>query len=107
MKTLHVTHQGQVCTLRRARQTVYWPNITQDIRTTMEQGERCAERQASQPTQPLVVKAIHLIHSKVLQLMFSVWREGMFWLSCISTRDGQSSHHFDSTVLPQLMLFGQ
>ena len=57
MKALHVSHQGQVRTLRRARQTVYWPNITQDIRTMVEQCDRCAERQASQPNQPLVVES--------------------------------------------------
>ena len=57
MKALHVSHHGQVRTLCRAHQTVYWPNITQENRTMVEQCERCTECQASQPNQPLVVES--------------------------------------------------
>ena len=54
LKALHASHQGQDRTLRRARQTVYWPNITNDIRNTVAQCARCAERRPSQPKQPLL-----------------------------------------------------
>ena len=107
MQALHVYHQGQVRTLRRARQTVHWPNIIQDIRTMVEQCERCAERQTSKPIQPLVVES-HPSRpfESVVADLFCV-DEKDFWLSWRNTRDGQSSHHFDSAVLPQLMSFGQ
>ena len=31
LQSLHASHQGEVRTKRRARQTVYWPGIDQDI----------------------------------------------------------------------------
>ena len=52
LQQLHASHQGQERTLRRARQIVYWPNISNDIRNTVR---TCAERLPSQrqPQEPL------------------------------------------------------
>ena len=54
LKAVHVSHKGQVLTLQRARYTVYWPNIKQELQTNVEQCERCVEQLASQPKQSLV-----------------------------------------------------
>ena len=53
LQQLHASHQGQERTLRRARQIVYWPNISNDIRNTVRTCAACAERLPSQPQEPL------------------------------------------------------
>ena len=108
MEALHVSHQGQLRTLQRAQQTRY---TGQTSRRTFVQGWRSVSVGAyARPpslTSRLLWKAIYLVLLKVLQPIFSAWRERTFGLSWINTRDGQSSHYFNSTALSQLMLFGQ
>ena len=53
LQQLHASHQGQERTLRRARQIVYWPNISNDIQNTVRTCAACAERLPSQPQEPL------------------------------------------------------
>ena len=53
LQQLHASHQGQERTLRRARQIVYWPNISNDIRNTVRTCAACAGRLPSQPQEPL------------------------------------------------------
>ncbi|KAK6181256.1 hypothetical protein SNE40_009148 [Patella caerulea] len=50
---LHSSHQGIDRTLRRARQTVYWPGLTSDVRTTVEACEQCQLHLPSQTREPL------------------------------------------------------
>ncbi len=51
---LHAAHQGINRTLQRARQCVYWPRLTNDIRQRIEGCPACAENQASQCKEPLL-----------------------------------------------------
>lgn len=51
---LHASHQGQQKTKRRARQVVYWPNMSQDIDNVVSSCQACAERLASLPKEPLM-----------------------------------------------------
>ena len=53
LQQLHASHQGQERTLRRARQIVYWPNISNDIQNTVRTCAACAECLPSQPQEPL------------------------------------------------------
>ena len=51
---LHAAHTGVNACLRRAREIVYWPNITADIRRTVESCVTCASHQQSQQKEPLM-----------------------------------------------------
>jgi hypothetical protein len=53
LKRLHASHQGIERTLRRARQTVFWPGITSDIKATVENCEACQVIRPSQCKEPL------------------------------------------------------
>ena len=50
---LHASHQGMEKTLRRARQAVYWPGITADIKSTVEACHECQFFLPSQGKEPL------------------------------------------------------
>ena len=49
LKELHVAHQGIERTKRRARETVYWPNIDKDIAQVVSSCDACRQRLPSQP----------------------------------------------------------
>ena len=49
---LHAAHQGFVRSKSRARQTVYWPNITKDIEQHVRACDTCRLRLPSQPSEP-------------------------------------------------------
>ena len=51
---LHDSHQGIARTKRRARQSVYWPNICQDIDNLVKSCRHCHERLPSLPKEPLM-----------------------------------------------------
>ena len=53
LKRLHASHQGIDRTIRRARQTVYWPGITSDIRSTVEACQQCQYYRPSQGREPM------------------------------------------------------
>ena len=53
LQDLHASHQGLTRTLRRARQVVYWPNMTNDLSCLIKQCEPCRLHAASQPKEPL------------------------------------------------------
>jgi transposase InsO family protein len=53
LKRLHASHQGIERTMRRARQTVYWPGIYSDIRSTVEACQSCQMYKSSQRQEPL------------------------------------------------------
>ena len=50
---LHDSHQGVERTKRRARQSVYWPGINNDISTTVASCDKCQEPLPSQQREPL------------------------------------------------------
>ncbi len=51
---LHHSHQGIERTKRRARQTVFWPGINSDIKSTVEACEPCQIHQPSQQKESLL-----------------------------------------------------
>ena len=55
LRQLHASHQGQDRTLRRARQVVYWPSITNGIRNVVRSCAECAERLPSHAPEPLLI----------------------------------------------------
>ena len=54
LSKLHSSHQGIVRTKQRARQTVYWGGITNDIVQLVEGCQACQERLPSQQKEPLL-----------------------------------------------------
>ena len=54
LKRLHASHQGITRTLRRARQAVYWPGITNDVTNTVEACDACQKHLPSLPKEPLL-----------------------------------------------------
>jgi len=54
LQRLHASHQGIVRTKRRARQTVYWPGVSNEIVLLVEQCQKCQERRPSQQKEPLL-----------------------------------------------------
>ena len=53
LKKLHLPHQGMEKTKRRARQSVFWPGINQDIENYTRNCEYCAELRPTQQLEPL------------------------------------------------------
>ena len=53
LRRLHASHQGINRTLRRARQTVFWPGITSDVTSTVEACDKCQTHLPSQGKEPL------------------------------------------------------
>lgn len=51
---LHDSHRGVEATKRRARQTVFWPGIDSDIKSTIDACESCQILQPSQQQEPLL-----------------------------------------------------
>ena len=54
LEQLHAAHQGQVRTLRRARQVVFWPGLTNDVRNVVVGCEICAKIIPSQQREPMM-----------------------------------------------------
>ena len=53
-KELHVAHQGIARTKRRARETVYWPNIDKGIAQVVSSCDACRQRLPSQPKEEML-----------------------------------------------------
>lgn len=78
---LHDAHQGLASTLHRARQTVYWPGIKQDIETTIELCKECqmhartkprtSERQL-QASRPMEIVAADIMATKASNFLVVV-----------------------------------
>ena len=54
LQSLHASHQGEVRTKRRARQTVYWPGVDQDVSNTVKTCKQCQTHQSSQQKEPII-----------------------------------------------------
>ena len=52
LSVLHSAHQGVTSMVSRAESTVFWPGITQDIRTRRESCPQCNRMAPSQPNAP-------------------------------------------------------
>ena len=53
---LHAAHQALTRTMRRARQTVFWPHLTYDLDNLIRSCPQCRLHTASQPKEPLQVE---------------------------------------------------
>ena len=53
LKDLHSSHQGQSRTLQRARQVIFWPNMSNDIKNMVRSCDTCASFLPSQQQEPL------------------------------------------------------
>ena len=56
-RRLHSAHLGRDSMLRRARGTVYWPNIASDIKQIADMCETCQEMKPRNPPEPLTEAA--------------------------------------------------
>ena len=54
LERLHASHSGTEATKRRARQSVWWPSLNNDVKTTTEACEMCQTYQPSQQQEPLL-----------------------------------------------------
>ena len=54
LSELHVGHTGMDGSLRRAREIVYWPGMTNDVREHTQKCETCREFKHSQAKEPLM-----------------------------------------------------
>ncbi len=54
LEELHAAHQGQERAMQRARQTVYWPGMTNDVRNVVKACKECQVYQPSQQREPLL-----------------------------------------------------
>jgi hypothetical protein len=51
---LHSAHQGLESSMRRARESIYWPHINQEIRDYIGRCDACSTYHDEQPKEPLV-----------------------------------------------------
>ena len=56
LNQLHKAHQGMVRTKQRARLTIYWPGLDNDIDNIVSQCTECQTRFPSHPKEPLISK---------------------------------------------------
>lgn len=54
MEKLHLAHQGVQRTKAKARKTLYWPGMAQDIETMVEKCVQCQQLQPKQQAEPLI-----------------------------------------------------
>ena len=54
LQSLHASHQGEVRTKRRARQTVYWPGIDQDVTNVVQSCLQCRTHLPAQQREPII-----------------------------------------------------
>ena len=54
LKKLHSSHMGVESCLRRARETVYWPGITAQLRDYIGKCDVCCSDHSAQPREPLL-----------------------------------------------------
>ena len=58
LEKLHLGHLGIDGTTRRARETVFWPGYTQDIKKKIQQCSTCNSYSNQQPKEPMVLKSV-------------------------------------------------
>ena len=54
MKRIHASHQGQQACLRRAKDALFWPGMSSQIKEAVSNCSLCAEYQTAQPKEPLI-----------------------------------------------------
>ena len=54
LKKLHVGHQGETKCILLARESVFWPGISNDIKTMVQHCTACVQHQHAQPKMPIL-----------------------------------------------------
>ena len=54
LNVIHESHLGICKTLDRARTSIFWPGITNDVKVLLSQCRACAQHQDKQPTESIV-----------------------------------------------------
>ncbi|KAK2557053.1 Retrovirus-related Pol polyprotein from transposon 17.6 [Acropora cervicornis] len=54
IKRIHASHQGQQACLRRAKDALFWPGMSSQIKKAVSNCSLCAEYQTAQPKEPLI-----------------------------------------------------
>ena len=54
MMRIHAIHQGEQACLRRARDTLFWPGMSQQIKDAVSSCNLCAEYASAQPKELLI-----------------------------------------------------
>lgn len=54
MKRIHASHQGEQACLRRAKDAIFWPGMSSQIKEAVSNCSLCAEYQTAQPKEPLI-----------------------------------------------------
>ena len=54
MMRIHASHQGEQAYLRRDRDALFWPDVSQQIKDTLSSCNLCAEYALAQPKEPLI-----------------------------------------------------
>ena len=83
LERLHDSHQGVDRTKRRARQSVYWPNIDQDISNVVSACEACHAKLPSLPKKPLLTDPCPITVFQSVSADFCITLERRF--SCTQT----------------------
>ena len=58
LSKLHVGHFGIVKTKKRARQTVYWPNMSKDIERICSRCETCLSNRTANKKEPMFLRDV-------------------------------------------------
>lgn len=53
LEAIHQPHLGQTLSIRRARESVYWPGMSREIAETVQKCETCCQYQRKQQKEPL------------------------------------------------------
>ena len=117
---LHTGHNGVDGTLRRAREYVYWPNMTKDISEWIQTCETCMEYLSAQQPQPLMPHQIpdrpwqkigvDLLHYDGKEYLVTVCYKSNFWeldrvhKTTARTITTKLSGHFSRYGLPDTLV---
>ena len=86
MKRIHASHQGEQACLRRARDALFWPGMSQQIMDTVSSCS-CAEYAPAQPKEPLITPVLPTRPwSIVAQVLYSL--EGNDYLITVDAFSG-------------------
>ena len=80
IKDLHVGHFGEEKTLLRARQLVFWPNLTEDIRSAVRSCTTCQADRPSLQKEPMIPHDVPAAPWEKLGIDFFEWNGNQYLL---------------------------
>jgi len=120
LSRLHEAHQGIARSQARARLTIYWPNIDQDIKNFVNGCRHCQDRLPSNAKEPLIVKPTPDRPFQQLAVDFATYGGQQFlivvdcktdWPDIIEMRNNTTAHklinvlrdQFCRTAIPDIL----